>query len=258
VTGSSLRDPHPDWLIPDWHAPHVGGLATTRAGGASAPPFDTLNLQLGGGDDARAVRRNRARLVETTGAAPAWLRQVHGTHVVHLQPGDAREGAPAPEADASIATEPGVACAVEVADCLPVLFAAPRGVAAAHAGWRGLAAGVLEATVQALCDASGDAPADLQAWLGPCIGPQRFQVGSDVLEAFAIDPIDTGHPGFRAERPGKWLADLPRLARERLAALGVTRVRGGTWCTVSDPSRFFSFRRDRTTGRMAALVWLRG
>jgi YfiH family protein len=166
-------------------------------------------------------------------------------------------GAPVHEADAAVATEPGVACAIQVADCLPVLFAAPRGVAAAHAGWRGLAGGVLEATVQALCEATGDAPLQLDAWLGPCIGAGRFQVGADVLEAFGADPARPGD-AFHPELAGKWLADLPRLARQRLAALGVRRVHGGAWCTASDRARFFSFRRDRVTGRMAALVWLRG
>jgi len=231
---------------------------TTRAGGTSAPPFDTLNLHAGGGDDAKAVTSNRTRLVEATGVAPVWLRQVHGARIVRLSAEDARAGASVHEADGAIATQPGVACAVQVADCMPVLFAAPRGVAAAHAGWRGLAGGVLEAAVDALCGATGDDPADVRAWLGPCIGPDRFQVGADVLAAFGVDPTQATGTAFRAEQPGKWLADLPRLARERLAARGVVRVRGGAGCTVSEPSRFFSFRRDRITGRMAALVWLRG
>jgi YfiH family protein len=255
LSDAARRAPDPDWLVPGWAAPHVGALMTTRAGGVSAAPFDTLNLGLGG-DDAQAVRRNRARVSDAIGARPVWLRQVHGRRVVRIDARDADDGAAVHEADAAVATEPGVACAIQVADCLPVLFAASRGVAAAHAGWRGLAGGVLEATVHALCEATGDAPSQLDAWLGPCIGPGRFQVGADVLEAFGADP---GRPGgaFRAERPGKWLADLPRLARERLGALGLRRVHGGTWCTVGDPSRFFSFRRDRATGRMAALAWLR-
>jgi len=228
---------------------------TTRAGGASLPPFDTMNLHASGGDDPAAIATNRSRLIEAIGVAPVWLRQVHGTRVVHLTLADV--DGDAHEADAAIATQPGVACAVQVADCMPVLFAAPHGVGAAHAGWRGLAAGVLEATVDALCAATGDNPRDLQAWLGPCIGPDRFQVGADVLAAFGVDPVRAAECGFRPERPGKWLADLPRLARERLAARGIERVHGGTGCTVSEPSRFFSFRRDRVTGRMAALAWLR-
>jgi YfiH family protein len=256
LSAAARLAPDPGWLVPDWEAPHVGALMTTRAGGVSAAPFDSLNLGHGG-DDADAVRRNRARVVEAIGAAPVWLRQVHGRRVVRVHAHDTAAGAALHEADAAVTTEPGVACAIQVADCLPVLFAAPRGVAGAHAGWRGLAGGVLEATVLALCEATGAAPDQLDAWLGPCIGPARFQVGVDVLEAFGVDPARPG-AAFRAERPGKWLADLPRLARARLAARGVTRVHGGRWCTVGDPARFFSFRRDRTTGRMAALVWLRG
>ena len=163
-----------------------------------------------------------------------------------------------PQADASVCTEPGLACTVQVADCLPVLFAAPaaRGVAGAHAGWRGLASGVLEATVEALCDAAGCAPGEVQAWLGPCIGPRRFEVGSDVLQAFGADPAGDGHAHFRPHAPGKWLADLAGLARARLRAVGVTQLSGGDWCTVEDASRFYSFRRDRVTGRMVAAIWL--
>lgn len=242
---------HPSWLRPDWHAPGVGALMTTRHGGSSAGAFDSLNLKAGLGDDDAAVAANQARLAEVIGSAPQWLDQVHGRAVVRLpvSPG-AR-----PVADACLATEPGVACVVQVADCLPVLFAAPgaRGVAAAHAGWRGLAAGVLEATLAALCEASGAAPGEIEAWLGACIGPRAFEVGADVLEAFG--------PGAAARfaplREGKWLADLPGLARDRLAAAGVERVSGGRWCTAEDASRFFSFRRERgRTGRMAAAVWI--
>ena len=162
------------------------------------------------------------------------------------------------KADASVCTEPGIACTVQVADCLPVLFAAPaaRGVAAAHAGWRGLASGVLEATLAALCEAADCAPAEVQAWLGPCIGPRQFEVGADVLQAFGADPAAGADAFFRAHAPGKWLADLAGLARERLRAAGVTQFSGGDWCTVEDASRFFSFRRDRVTGRMLAAVWL--
>jgi YfiH family protein len=145
-----------------------------------------------------------------------------------------------------------------VADCLPVLFAAPgaRGVAAAHAGWRGLAAGVLEGTLAALCEATGSAPQDVQVWLGACIGPRQFEVGADVLQAFDVDPARADSPRFTPYRPGKWLADLPGLARDRLQAAGARRISGGRWCTVEDRSRFFSFRRDGRTGRMAAAVWI--
>ena len=263
---------HPDWLVADWQAPGVGALMTTRRGGYSAAPSDTMNLQQGGGDSAAAVARNRALLAEAIGATPVYLRQVHGVQVVRLTAADARAAAAIHEADASVTTEPGVACAIQVADCLPVLFAAPgaRGVGAAHAGWRGLAAGVLEGTVAALCEAAACAPADLQAWLGASIGPQRFQVGADVLAAFGVepserveggtalsDPADSAAvPRFVLECPGKWLANLPLLARDRLRAVGVESVTGGHWCTAADPSRFFSFRRDRVTGRMLAAVWI--
>jgi YfiH family protein len=246
---------HPDWLVPDWNVPGVGALMTTRRGGFSAVPFDSMNVRDGLGDDAQAVQRNRRLLAEAVGAAPVYLNQVHGARVVRLRAADAAAGAPMHEADACVATEPGVACTAQVADCLPVLFAAPGGVAAAHAGWRGLAAGVLEATVGALCEASGHAPGELHAWLGACIGPRHFEVGRDVLQAFHADPPSEAE-GFRAHAAEKWLADLPRLARDRLEAAGVARISGGTWCTVEEASRFFSFRRDRVTGRMVAAVWL--
>ncbi|HSW07014.1 peptidoglycan editing factor PgeF, partial [Aquabacterium sp.] len=166
-------------------------------------------------------------------------------------------------ADASVSTTPGLACTVLVADCLPVLLCSRdgRAVGAAHAGWRGLAAGVIENTVRALCQATGCAPADLLAWLGPCIGPRQFEVGADVLQAFGarVESPDAGRfvPRARADGQMRWLANLPQLARDRMAAAGVPAVSGGTWCTVEDASRFFSFRRDRITGRLAAAIALR-
>ena len=265
-----------DWLRPDWHAAGVGALMTTRAGGCSAAPFDTMNLQIGGGDSPEAVARNRAVLADAIGATPVFVSQVHGTHVVRLTRADAVPGASVHTADASVTTEPGVACTIQVADCLPVLFAAPeaRGVGAAHAGWRSLAGGVLEATIGKLCEAAGCRPGDLQAWIGAGIGPTRFQVGADVVDAFGgwetdarpdaedhaarTTPAEAAPARFVPETPGKWLANLPLLARERLRAAGVDAVSGGAWCTVSEPSRFFSFRRDRVTGRMAAAIWLDG
>jgi polyphenol oxidase len=254
---------HPHWLVPDWDAPDVGAVMTTRQGGVSAGPFESLNLRDGLGDDARAVADNQASLVRAIGVQPVYLNQVHGARVVRLGRADVLSGSPTREADASITTEAGIACAVQVADCLPVLFTAPRGraVGAAHAGWRGLAHGVLEATVQALCDAAHCEPGQVQAWMGACIGPQQFEVGADVLQAFgaafgaSATPADAAR--FQAHRPGKWLANLPVLARDRLLAAGVLHVGGGTWCTVEVPLRFFSYRRDRLTGRMAALVWIR-
>lgn len=249
-----MRDP--DWLAPDWPLPGVGALMTTRAGGISAAPFDRLNLRDGLGDDPLAVAHNRRVLAQALqGAVPVYLNQVHGRAVVRLTVADTRPDAPIHDADASVTTEPGVACSAQVADCLPVLFAAKQGraVGAAHAGWRGLAAGVLEATVDAVCDAARCQPHEVSAWLGACIGPTQFEVGADVLQAFGAAPDS---PRFKPHAPGKWLADLPGLARDRLQTAGLANISGGAWCTVSDPSRFFSFRRDRVTGRMAAFVWI--
>ena len=250
---SAVASPHPDWLVPDWSAPGIGALMTTRAGGVSRAPYDRMNLRFEVGDEPAAVQANRDRLEAACGARPVYLEQIHGARVVRLhgvEPPDA-------PADASITTEPGIACAVQVADCLPVLFAADgaRAVGAAHAGWRGLAGGVLEATVAALCEAASCAPHRVQAWLGPCIGPRQFEVGADVLEAFGGGPHFKPRP--RPDGTMRWLADLPALARERLRVAGLTNISGGVWCTVEDASRFFSFRRDGVTGRMAAAVWLR-
>jgi polyphenol oxidase len=247
---------HPDWLVPDWHARDVGAVMTTRRGGFSAAPFDSMNLRPGIGDDEQAVRSNQRLLAEAVGVRPVYLDQVHGAAVARLGAADLRPDATLQQADASITTERGIACAVQVADCLPVLFAAPGAVGAAHAGWRGLAGGVLEATVSALCEAAHCQPASVQAWMGACIGPENFEVGADVLQAFGASPARPGRR-FSARPAGKWLADLPGLARDRLAAAGITALSGGQWCTVDDASRFYSFRRNKTTGRMAALVWLR-
>lgn len=226
---------------------------TTRHGGVSAPPFDTMNLREGIGDDDQAVMTNHRLLREAMGVSPVWLKQVHGVRVETLDGSQDHR----PEADASVSRLRGVACAVQVADCLPVLFAAPAAVGAAHAGWRGLAGGVLEATLAAVCRLSKCRAQDVQAWLGPCIGPQRFEVGPDVLQAFGAALHVHDVQRFVPHVPGKWFANLPQLARDRLAAAGVLQVTGGRWCTVNDASRFFSFRRDRVTGRMAGMVWLR-
>jgi YfiH family protein len=255
---------HPDWLRPPQPlAEGIGALMTTRAGGVSRAPYASMNLGAFVGDDPQAVQANMARLAQAIGARPVFLKQVHGARVVRLE--DVAADGALLEADASIAVTPGLACTVTVADCLPVLLAAPgrRGVAAAHAGWRGLAGGVVDASVQTLCEAAACAPAELTAWLGACIGPQAFEVGADVLQAFGADPGDAADSRFSPAPPHadglpRWWADLPGLARERLARLGVRRVSGGEWCTVSDPSRFFSYRRDRVTGRMAAAIWVEG
>ena len=257
----------PQLLRPDWPAlPGVIAGMSSRAGGVSVGPFASLNLGGAVGDDAAAVAENCARFAAALGARPVWLQQVHGSRVVRLHGGAA--DAALPPADAALSSHPGVACGVLVADCLPVLMALRDGsaVAAAHAGWRGLAAGVLEATVQALCAGTGAAPRDIVAWLGPCIGPDCFEVGADVLSAFGVDPsAPEDVPGrgraaarFRAVNQGKWLADLPALARDRLTSAEVGSISGGSWCTVSDPSRFFSYRRDGVTGRMVAAIWLTG
>jgi hypothetical protein len=240
-----------------------GALMTTRAGGVSTGANATLNLKARPEDeeDAIAVLQNRRRFAATLAAAPAWLEQVHGIEVVHVGRGHVARGSPPPRADASVTTEPGVACTVLVADCLPVLFATRdgRAVCAAHAGWRGLSSGVLEATVRCLCAAAGALPGDVVAWLGACIGFGRFEVGDDVREAFAGD----GEGAFRflpdaSARDGrpKWLADLRMLAGARLERAGVRDIGGSDLCTASDASRFFSYRRDGPGGRMAAAAWI--
>ncbi len=250
-----------DWLRPAWGQPEVGAVMTTRQGGVSKSPFASFNLRAGLGDEAQAVVRNEATLRACIAVQPVWLEQVHGCAVVRLQAEDALPGALVHRADASVSTVAGIACMVQVADCLPVLFsAAGRAVAAAHAGWRGLSAGILAATAQAVCEAA-DCPIDeVEAWLGPCIGPRRFEVGADVFEAFAADPA-FGTQRFvvrGAAHPGKWLADLSGLAEDSLRAIGVSRMHAVKLCTVEDGSRFFSYRRDRITGRMAAGIWLVG
>ena len=250
-----------DWLVPDWGVPRVGALMTTRAGGISRAPYATMNVGVAVGDDAEAVSANRALLGEAmSGAAPVFLRQVHGARVVRVGSADAAPGAPVHAADAVVTSEAGVGCVVQAADCLPVLLAAAdgRAVGAAHAGWRGLSAGVVEAAVEALCTIAGCAPRDVVAWLGACIGPDAFEVGEDVLVAFGAAPGTEGARAgrFRAKGGAKWHADLPALARDRLAAAGVADISGGAWCTFTDASRFFSYRRDGVTGRMAAAVWI--
>lgn len=252
-------------LRPRFSAPNVAALMTTRAGGVSQPPFDSLNLRPEVGDDPQAVAENRRRLQATIRAQPVRLDQVHGADVIELAPAlvDAL-----PRADASLSLHAGLACEVQVADCLPVLYADRhgRGVAAAHAGWRGLAGGIVEATLARLCTACGAQPHEIEVWLGACIGPEQFEVGADVLIGCGADPdrTDRPHPHFSpkaaVEGVPKWWADLPGMARARLAAAGAETVLGNdgsaAWCTVSQSSRFFSFRRERRCGRMSALVWL--
>ncbi len=242
-----------DWIVPDWPVPAgVQALITTRAGGASQAPYASLNLGDHVGDDPAAVAANRLRLRQSVVGAgePVWLEQVHGTRVI-----DAaleRTGATPEQADAAFARRPGVCCVVMTADCLPVLFCDASGsvVAAAHAGWRGLCAGILEQTVAAMA-----VPAHtLLAYLGPAIGPHAFVVGDDVRTAFVARDAAAAK-AFSPQAPGKWLADIYQLARLRLSACGVDRIFGGKWCTVGDAARFFSYRRDGRTGRMASLIW---
>ncbi len=249
----------PAFIKPDWPAPaNVLALSTTRAGGHSQPPYRGFNLALHVGDQPDAVEANRALLMSGLpgGTRVCWLDQVHGVQVVKA---DGAGLASQPSADASWSDQSGVACAVMTADCLPVLFCGADGscVAAAHAGWRGLQAGILEATVAAM----GVDPTQLLAWLGPAIGPARFEVGGEVREAF----LETAGGAERAavnacfspaERGGHFLADLYALARCRLRALGLTGVYGGGRCTFEESQHFFSYRREHTTGRMATLVAL--
>lgn len=230
-----------------------------RAGGVSGGPFESLNLSLSVGDEPSAVAENRARFEAAVPARVTWPWLEHGAAVVRLGPDEPRH-APRP-ADGVWTSERGVACTVTAADCMPVLFTLRdgRAVGAAHAGWRGLALGVLEATVQAMCADVEAAPGDVLAWLGPCIGPRQFEVGADVLAAFGQRAESPDPQRFvRRDAPDgspRWLANLPQLARDRLQAAGVGQVADGALCTVENPSRFFSFRRDRVTGRMAAAIW---
>jgi YfiH family protein len=248
----------------------VHAWQTLRGGGVSVAPLGLADGSPGGlnlgehvGDDPAAVAANRALLQAALPGPVRWLRQVHGV-AVHDADADADSGSTpgsgvVPEADAAVTARPGVVLAVMTADCLPVLLADDRGrmVGVAHAGWRGLAAGVLEAAVDAMRTRLGPR-AELAAWLGPAIGPRAFEVGEEVRAAFVeTDPraVDAFAPGAR---PGKWLADLEGLARRRLAARGVSAVAGGGACTVADPGRYWSHRRDGRSGRMASLVWIDG
>jgi hypothetical protein len=251
-------------LRADWPAPPgVQAFTTLRRGlnvGVSAPPFDTFNLgnhRSAAGDTPEAVTINRAALgwVGELPSPPHWLAQVHGVQVERFDApvaADAADSLAPPEADAAVTAAADTVLAILTADCLPVVFASLDGeeVGAAHAGWRGLAAGVLEATVAAM----RTPPSRLMAWLGPAAGPQAYEIGEEVHAAF-VDPDPGAAAAFHATRPGHWRVDLYALARRRLAAVGIERVYGGGLCTISDPDRFFSHRRDARTGRMATLVW---
>jgi polyphenol oxidase len=268
-----------DLIEPDWPAPaRVRSAFTLRTGGVSGAPYDSLNVGAHVGDVSTAVEENRRRVRERLRFPwePVWLQQVHGVEVADLD-----VGAPAPvgrvdagaelrasalgaeaalpaasgpaRADAAVTRTPGRVCVIQVADCMPVLFAARDGsaVGAAHAGWRGLAGGVLEETVRHL----GVPAAQLVAWLGPTIGQQHFEVGDEVRAAFVSHDPDAAS-AFESNARGRWQCDLYSLARRRLSGLGVRSISGGGWCTYADAARFFSYRRDGQCGRMAALIWM--
>jgi YfiH family protein len=254
-----------DWILPHWAAPAgVRALSTTRAGGYSAAPWASLNLGLNSGDDPALVLKNRAVLRACLPAEPKWLHQEHGVNVFmhpHAKGDLALTGsgpepalsAAEPVADAQVASQPGQVCVVLTADCLPVLFCNRGGtrVAAAHAGWRGLLAGVLEQTVHAL----GEPPDRLMAWLGPAISARAYEVGDELRAAFVRQDGVAAAACFQRQGE-RWLFDLYAMARHRLARAGVAEVSGGSCCTYHEPQRFFSYRRDGRTGRMASLVWL--
>ncbi|MGE8161580.1 peptidoglycan editing factor PgeF [Paraburkholderia sp. NPDC080076] len=267
-----------DVVQPAWNvSPRVRALVTTRDGGVSEAPFGRwqdgvdlpggLNLGMKSGDDLAAVAANRTRLLKLAGVSEAaWLEQIHGAVIVRAEDvlAQAHANGTPTRADASVTDRPGTVCVVMVADCMPVLFCdeAGRAVGAAHAGWRGLAAGIVEQTAQRVAELAGVEVGALHAYLGPSIGPDAFEVGADVRDAF-MNGVGAAQRDVTANafvehphNPGKYLADLPALARLRLHRLGVTRIVGGDLCTVTQRERFYSYRRDRETGRMAALIWL--
>lgn len=246
------------WIEAEWPAPsRVHAITTTRHGlGVSKPPFDAFNLGIRNGDEVDAALANRAALREALQlpAAPHWLKQVHGTTAVRFD-GAAPARAIEPEADAAVTSTPGVVLAILTADCLPAVFAARDGreVGAAHAGWRGLAAGVLEATVRAMATS----PDAIMAWLGPAAGPSAYEIGEEVRDAFVAHDTHAAS-AFAATRPDHWRVDLFALARQRLDALGMADadIHGGNRCTISEPEHFFSHRRDGRSGRIATLAWI--
>lgn len=240
---------HDHLIVPNWPAPpSVHALQTTRRGGVSHAPYDSLNLGSHVSDVPLHVARNRMLLNTLMPSEPIWLQQVHGTVVAH-----AEQAGCLPQADACIATRRAAVCVVMTADCLPVLLCDQRGtvVGAAHAGWKGLAAGVLETTVQAM----GVSAKNLMAWLGPAISQEAFEVGAEVREIFLENDAQAAQ-AFAPGRSGKWQADIYMLARQRLRALGIQEIYGGDHCTYSQADKFFSYRRDGTTGRMGTFIWL--
>ncbi len=241
------------WIVPDWPAaPRVRAFVTTREGGVSEGEYGSLNLGSSSGDDPANVARNRAVVATLLPAEPTWMAQVHGTDVVDLEAVSGRE---TPRADAAVAASAGRVGVVLTADCMPLFFSDTKGtrVAVAHAGWRGMAAGIIESTVRAM----GVAPGDVIAWMGPTIGPDAFEVGPEVREAF-VAADGRAADAFRSHTPGKFMADLYALARGRLGRAGVTSIHGGGFCTRTDADRFFSYRRAKASGRMGAFIWMEG
>jgi YfiH family protein len=240
-----------EWLVPDWPAsPRVRAFVTTRAGGVSTGEYASMNLGTSSGDDAANVARNRLIVREHLPSTPRWMKQVHGTGVVPI---DGLDESQAATADAAVTSQPGQVAVVLTADCMPLFVCDENGdkVGVAHAGWRGMAAGVIENTVKAI----GGDPSRILAWMGPAIGPRVFEVGPEVREAFVAVDGDA-EAAFTPHKPGKYMADLYRLARQRLARAGVQRVSGGDFCTYTEADRFFSYRRKQASGRMGAFIWI--
>lgn len=253
---NAIKNIEPSWVVPE----QIQALCSTREGGVSKPPFNTLNLGLNAGDNLEHVLQNRSILRSQLPAEPVWLKQIHGATVSTPSSRNALASGSI-EADALVSNKPNEVLSILTADCMPVLFASKHGdvIGAAHAGWRGLSGGVLENTIQEMLALSPAlSPEDIVAWMGPAIGPSKFEVGDDVLKAFssqgswilpkAFEPI----PGS----PGKYLANLYLLAQDRLRSFGIEQIYGGDFCTFSDSDRFFSYRRDKETGRFASLIWI--
>ncbi|WP_114652923.1 peptidoglycan editing factor PgeF [Polynucleobacter necessarius] len=253
---SAIRQIEPTWLAPK----QVHAFCTTREGGVSKAPFNSLNLGLNAGDDLEDVLQNRRALRSRLPAEPAWLKQIHGATVSTPASRNALVNGPF-EADASVSNIPNEVLAILTADCMPVLFASKGAdvIGAAHAGWRGLSSGILENTIQEMCHLSPNLqPKDIAVWMGPAIGPTVFEVGEDVLEAFSSHSQDVLSEAFKpiAGSPGKYLANLYLLAQDRLRSIGIEQIDGGDFCTFKDSANFFSYRRDRQTGRFASLIWI--
>lgn len=251
----------PNRIKPGWAVPQsINAFCTTRTGGVGKPPFDTLNLGLNAGDDPVDVLQNRAIIRANLPAEPIWLKQIHGVTVSTPASRNAFGNGPY-ESDAAVTNIPNQALAILTADCMPVLFSSKDGdvIGAAHAGWRGLSGGVLENTLEQMLSLSpGLSPKDILVWMGPAIGPTAFEVGEDVLQAFAPQGQTTIREAFRpiTGSPGKYLADLYLLAQDRLRSFGIDHIGGGSFCTYHDEERFFSYRRDKTTGRFASFIWI--